>query len=267
VTVHDYPAASLRDGEQGMTTAEYEIDETGRVTPGSCVVKASSDYPRLDKRACEVIEQRFRFEPALENGRPVRERRRQDIFWLLPGRPDQEGFTDEATRRLYRYSNCIVQARPEVAQKAVSLPFGSPEQDAAVRLINGRKLKCSDPQHELKFAPRLLIGPLSEALLLVHFRGSELPQLPAGSVPLAPRNGTEALAHCLVRRNHSGIVALLETVPTGPDEKAAINKIVPDVSQCMTPGTTMRFDRFSMRSILATALYRDAAYAAAQGRR
>jgi protein TonB len=84
ITTDDYPDASLRAEEQGVTNVRYEINEQGRVSPGSCQVTRSSGHDRLDRRTCELVERRFRFNPALQGGKPVKESRTQAVRWQIP---------------------------------------------------------------------------------------------------------------------------------------------------------------------------------------
>ena len=84
ITSDDYPDASLRAEEQGVTSVRYEVNEQGRVSPGSCQVSSSSGFDRLDRRTCELVERRFRFNPALQNGTPVKANRSQSFRWVVP---------------------------------------------------------------------------------------------------------------------------------------------------------------------------------------
>lgn len=84
ISTDDYPDASIRAEEQGVTQVRYEINEQGRVTPGSCQVTSSSGFDRLDRRTCELVERRFRFNPALQGGQPTRETRTQAVRWQIP---------------------------------------------------------------------------------------------------------------------------------------------------------------------------------------
>src|SRR5688500_2371141 len=63
ITTDDYPDASLRAEEQGVTSVRYEVNEQGRVTPGSCQIPKSSGFDRLDRRTCELAERRCRLNP------------------------------------------------------------------------------------------------------------------------------------------------------------------------------------------------------------
>lgn len=84
ITTDDYPDASLRAEEQGVTVVRYEINEQGRVTPGSCQVTSGSGAERLDRRTCELVERRFRFNPALRDGTPIKASRSQSVRWQIP---------------------------------------------------------------------------------------------------------------------------------------------------------------------------------------
>jgi len=84
ISTDDYPDASLRAEEQGVTAVRYEVNEQGRVTPGSCAITKSSGFDRLDRRTCELVERRFRFNPALQGGNPVKESRAQSVRWQIP---------------------------------------------------------------------------------------------------------------------------------------------------------------------------------------
>lgn len=80
----DYPSASLRAEEEGVTRVRFTIGTDGRVT--QCSVIESSGHPRLDQRSCEIIERRWRFEPATENGTPVAETKTQNVRWQITSR-------------------------------------------------------------------------------------------------------------------------------------------------------------------------------------
>jgi protein TonB len=79
----DYPASALRAEAQGTTTARFTIGTDGRVT--SCSVTGSSGNSALDQTTCRLIQQRFRFRPAVgADGNPTTETRSQRIVWRLP---------------------------------------------------------------------------------------------------------------------------------------------------------------------------------------
>lgn len=77
----DYPAASRRLGEEGRTLIRVRVATDGRVR--DCQVVASSGHDRLDRRACEVAERRWRFAPATEDGVAVESSVERTISWRL----------------------------------------------------------------------------------------------------------------------------------------------------------------------------------------
>jgi TonB family protein len=73
----DYPADSLRNGEEGNVRIALEVDTEGK--PTRCTVVQSSGHPALDQRTCQVGMERARFRPAHDQqGKPV------DSVWRSP---------------------------------------------------------------------------------------------------------------------------------------------------------------------------------------
>jgi protein TonB len=77
----DFPDASRRAEEQGVTRVSYVVDTDGKVS--SCTVTQSSGFPRLDDATCKIIMRRFRFNPATRDGQPVPETKSQPVRWQL----------------------------------------------------------------------------------------------------------------------------------------------------------------------------------------
>jgi protein TonB len=82
VSADDYPSASARAGEEGTTGIRVTIGTDGRVK--DCQVVTSSGFTRLDERACQIAQRRWRFKPATENGQPVESTQAQNYRWVLP---------------------------------------------------------------------------------------------------------------------------------------------------------------------------------------
>lgn len=82
ISADDYPPASLRAEEEGSVQVRYDINVEGRAE--NCQVVKSSGHRRLDDRTCELVERRFRFNPATEDGQPVRDSRTQAFRWEIP---------------------------------------------------------------------------------------------------------------------------------------------------------------------------------------
>lgn len=81
VSDDDFPPASLRAGEEGVTGISVVIGTDGRVK--SCSVVSSSGFSRLDERACQIAQRRWRFNPATEDGKPVEATERRQFRWQI----------------------------------------------------------------------------------------------------------------------------------------------------------------------------------------
>jgi periplasmic protein TonB len=81
ISEDDYPDASRRAEEQGVTRVSYTIDTTGKVS--ACTVTQSSGSARLDEATCKIIMRRFRFNPATRDGQPVESTKTQPVRWQL----------------------------------------------------------------------------------------------------------------------------------------------------------------------------------------
>ncbi len=77
----DFPDASRRAEEAGVTRVSYVIGPDGKIQ--SCQVTQSSGFPRLDDATCKIIQRRFRFKPATVDGKPVTETKTQPVRWQL----------------------------------------------------------------------------------------------------------------------------------------------------------------------------------------
>jgi protein TonB len=77
----DFPDASRRAEESGVTRVNYTVGTDGKVS--ACTVSQSSGFPRLDDATCKIIMRRFRFNPATRDGQPVAENKTQPVRWQL----------------------------------------------------------------------------------------------------------------------------------------------------------------------------------------
>lgn len=81
VSEEDYPDASRRAGEEGITGVRVTVGTDGRVS--ACQVTRSSGFSRLDERACQIAQRRWRFKPATANGQPVEATINRNYRWQL----------------------------------------------------------------------------------------------------------------------------------------------------------------------------------------
>ncbi len=76
-----YPSASRAMDEEGSVVLTVSIDAAGRVTGVSLL--RSSGFARLDSAALEFARRRWRFEPALQDGRPMASTRNITVRFSL----------------------------------------------------------------------------------------------------------------------------------------------------------------------------------------
>ena len=79
-TAADYPVESLPAQEMGTTTLRYAILEDGSIGPTE--ILSSSGSQRLDDAAL-VLVRRWRFTPAMRDGRPIRVWQRANVVFNL----------------------------------------------------------------------------------------------------------------------------------------------------------------------------------------
>jgi protein TonB len=81
VTADDYPAISIRLQEQGTVAIKFVISAEGSVS--NCEVSTSSGKPRLDEAACRMVERRWKYKPATQNGKPVAVNQAANVVFQL----------------------------------------------------------------------------------------------------------------------------------------------------------------------------------------
>lgn len=82
----DYPAAALRNEEQGSILYRLTIDKAGR--PTACAIVSSSGSPSLDNATCRIIMARARFRPAKNaKGKKMADSVLGRIVWRIPDDP------------------------------------------------------------------------------------------------------------------------------------------------------------------------------------
>lgn len=77
----DYPGASLRAEEEGVTRVEVIVDTRGRVS--ACEVIQSSGHSRLDEATCRIAQRRWRFSAAERDGEKIDSRFQQNVRWQI----------------------------------------------------------------------------------------------------------------------------------------------------------------------------------------
>ncbi|PXA83677.1 energy transducer TonB, partial [Nostoc sp. 3335mG] len=79
----DYPPSAIRNNEQGVTGAAWDIDATGRVQ--NCRITSSSGFADLDQLTCTLITRRARYSPAKDAaGNAIPSQSARSIRWTIP---------------------------------------------------------------------------------------------------------------------------------------------------------------------------------------
>ena len=77
----DLPEDTLAIGQEAAVRVVFAVNADGRVE--NCRVDRASDIPAIDGLTCRLIEQRFRYRPAIDrSGRPVRAFVRETHTWV-----------------------------------------------------------------------------------------------------------------------------------------------------------------------------------------
>lgn len=87
LSYRDLPQGVLPEGAEATVDVIFWIEANGSVT--QCRTERSSGYRELDALACRLIEQRYRFRPALTaDHRPVRVQMTESHTWVAHDRSD-----------------------------------------------------------------------------------------------------------------------------------------------------------------------------------
>ncbi len=85
----DYPSAAGEEGVGGTVGVRFVVESDGRVA--RCSIDRTSGVPALDERTCDLIVQRFRFDPSRDpDGRPVRATIVLNHHWEIRNLPPEE---------------------------------------------------------------------------------------------------------------------------------------------------------------------------------
>ncbi|MEA3063021.1 MAG: hypothetical protein QOJ94_2802 [Sphingomonadales bacterium] len=78
----DYPSQALRQSDSGISKIMMMVDETGALK--DCMVEETSGVATLDAMTCAVLQERARFEPALDAaGKPARSVLTTQVNWRI----------------------------------------------------------------------------------------------------------------------------------------------------------------------------------------
>lgn len=161
----DYPAAALRDRQEGVVQLNLDIDRSGRVT--RCMVQDSSGSAALDVATCRILRSRGRFRPAVDRlGNPAAGRLSAGIAWHLRGPVTEAAPTGSATVVQAGAPNLSVPvAAPRLPATRGAVPAAGPARAEPARPLQSLLQPDDYPaaalaaRQEGRTAYRLAIGP------------------------------------------------------------------------------------------------------------
>jgi hypothetical protein len=177
-----------------------------------------------------------------------------------PAKIDQNA----AIRTLNGFSRCYARQNKLAARKILALPFAGSEQSDALAKDVGGVEECMglNTGLTLKAPPPAMIGGMAEQLVLDDYAKADVSafgsisdeQLDAAG--LAPRNGNEDMALCLVRKDPAAARALIDSTPAGEEEAKQVQRFIPHLSECVPQGLTLTLNKSAIRAHTSVALYR-----------
>jgi len=165
--------------------------------------------------------------------------------------------SSDAPRMLNAYARCLANGRPGTAQDLLNLPLLSASQISTFKITITGKDSCSGsipPAYVAKHAD-MVIGGMAEGLFLSRHARDNLADLIARSAGLTARNSAEEISVCLARRDSESVLALMRTAPGSNAEDAALQKLIPDLPNCVQAHTTLAFTKPLIRIYAAGGLY------------
>lgn len=173
-----------------------------------------------------------------------------------------------AAQAMQNFGNCIVAYTPKGAREVLELDYSTPAYRQRLRkLLSGHK-RCavgsSIGSQQLLFA-----GSLAEAMFKANVKPSQYAQrltIQLGQATIAARSPTEAMALCTVVAAPQQSATLLETKAGTVEEKAALDPLIPYMTNCSPETLKLTANRASLRALVALAAWRVASAPRTAGR-
>lgn len=189
--------------------------------------------------------------------------------------PKLKAAHEELTSRLmHNYARCVVDTkRDDVKRMLADLPDSKEELEVRKRVLDSTTF-CLRGTSQMGFSYTLLRGTLAEALYrkLKYNAGSAPAASPSDTyeqfvarLAAADTTGPDVrdyatrmgrwISYCTVTRNPAGVHQMIMAKPMSKGEAAALELLSPTFQSCVARNEAMRFDRLTIRSLLADALY------------
>ena len=165
--------------------------------------------------------------------------------------------TPAERQALRKLTFCIAEHRPRWARALVSYPYLSDAQaDAAAELVSGNDNCQMAPEVAVAFRTSGVAGNVAEHLLHSALASADVTKVSAALATANPLNVSEDFALCVASRNPAVALDLVRTEPGSGDEARAGSALAASVPSCTKPTERLEINLESLRSLVATALYR-----------
>ncbi len=164
----------------------------------------------------------------------------------------------EQRKGLQKLTACLAEARPRWARNTLSRPYLSEAQayDAS-QALRGRDGCAMDREGvEVTFRTSGMVGSLAEHYLREEIDRADAARVAEKLSTLPPLNVTEDFALCVASRDPASARALALSEPGSAAEDEAARKVAANLESCTQDNEKLTVDLQSLRSLVATALYR-----------
>jgi hypothetical protein len=167
------------------------------------------------------------------------------------------GPPDLAVRMVHDFGQCVVKHAPDQARRVLARDYTTRAYKDSLRQLVADEHRCASAGR-LSSNGLLFAGGLAEALLPGELAGAGLGARTVvdPAHPLSVHGESELMSVCLIRKSPDDVAALLATAPTTPEEQAAVQKLAPNIVDCVAKGQKMVLNTPSLRAMLALSAYR-----------
>jgi hypothetical protein len=163
-----------------------------------------------------------------------------------------------ALRMMQDFGRCVVRQDRSRAERVLAMDFSTPAYKREIRALADSENGCTWVSvSQMRFSTLLFAGSLAEALMSQY--QASLPDRLVwreGDPVLEARSESEAAALCTAHAVPNEVANLFATQAGSDDEAAALNSIMPHLTDCVRAGQQLRVNREGLRVLLSLAAYR-----------
>jgi hypothetical protein len=156
-----------------------------------------------------------------------------------------------------KFAVCTYRNQREKVEALLSAPVVDPYPSNVAKLARHDCLESG----ELRFDARTFRGSLFAVMyrqrfkqLVSDFRAA--PAIDYGMSPDVEYNLEMAFADCIVRADPTASDAVVRGGPATPEEAAALSKLMPAMSGCVSKGRSTKLHKTALRGFIAESLYK-----------